>query len=404
MRRVVVTGIGAVTPLGNTFNASWKNLVDGVSGISMIDRFNVSDVRYKFAGQIRDLKFDDHLTQKEQKRYDRFVQYAYIAARQAIEDARLTDVEYKDDIGVVIGSSRAGISSLDRSIREQTGKGRKRISSYLMPSTTTSIAVSFIGQKYGFTGESEGISSACASGLVAIGNALRLVRHGIANKVIAGGAEAPICRVCIEGYGNSGALSKRDGKDASSPFDLHRDGFVLSEGACIMILEEYESAHKRGAKIYGEIMGYAAGMDAYHQTKPWVEGEEKTIKKALKNSGIKKDSIGFVSTHAPSTQLGDRAEADALKSVFGDVINNVPVSAFKSATGHMLAASGAFESAATLRVLQEGIVPPTINLKEKDPACDLNVVTLEREIDAEYATVNSFGFGGVNAVLVLKKV
>jgi 3-oxoacyl-[acyl-carrier-protein] synthase II len=402
MRRVVVTGIGAVTPLGNTFRESWKNLLEGMSGISRIEGFDVSDLAWTYAGQIRGLSFESFLTNKERRRYDLFVQYAAIAARQAVDDAGLNDAS-GDDVSVIVGSSRAGVSSLDRAVRQQHDSGKK-ISPYLMPSTTTSMAASFIAQKFGYRGECEGISSACASGTVAIGNAYRLIRTGLSDIVVAGGTEAPICRVCIEGYGNAGALSKREGDHISSPFDKARDGFVLSEGACILIFEEYESARKRGVTIYGEVIGYAGGMDAYHQTRPSSMGEVKTILKALGDAMVSTHSVGFISAHAPSTLLGDRAEAEALRSVFGTQTSAIAVSSFKSCTGHMLAASGAFEAASSLMVLKEGIIPPTINLKDKDPACNLNIVTAKQKTDADCAMVNSFGFGGVNAVLVVKKI
>ena len=401
MKRIVVTGIGAVTPTGNTFEESWKSLLHGKSGISRIERLDISDLDFKYAGQIKDLPFEKYLSEKERMRYDLFVQYAYIAAKQAIEDAGLMDS--KNDVSVIVGSSRAGVSSLDSSIRKQYEIGKK-ISPYLMPSTTTSMAASFIAQKSGYQGECEGVSSACASGTVAIGNAFRLIKSGLSDIVLAGGTEAPVCRVCIEGYGNSRALSKREGADISSPFDQERDGFVLSEGACIMVLEEFESARKRGAEIYGEIMGYAGRTDAFHQTRPSAAGESKAISKAVEDAAINKRSIGFISAHAPSTVLGDQAEAEALRSVFGDKISDIAVSSFKSSTGHMLAASGSFEAASSLMVLKDGVIPPTVNLKNQDPACDLNIVTSKQETVADYAIVNSFGFGGVNAVLVLKRV
>jgi 3-oxoacyl-[acyl-carrier-protein] synthase II len=266
------------------------------------------------------------------------------------------------------------------------------------------MAASFISQKFGYEGECEGVSSACASGTVAIGNAFRLIKSGLSDIVLAGGSEAPVCRVCIEGYGNTGALSKREGTFASSPFDQEREGFVLSEGACIMVLEEYESARKRGAEIYGEIKGYAGSMDAYHQTRPSSAGESKAIGKAIEDAAISKSSIGFISAHAPSTILGDKAEAEALRAVFGDKVSDIAVSSIKSSTGHMLAASGAFEAASSFMVMKDGVIPPTVNLKEKDPACDLNIVTSKQETAADHAMVNSFGFGGVNAVLIIKKV
>ncbi len=400
MRRVVVTGIGAVTPVGNTFKISWESVLGGRSGISKIERFDVSDIGFKVAGQIRGLDFNSMLTRKERSRYDLFVQYAYMAAVEAVNGSGLSGNGISD-ANIVIGSSRAGISSIDTSIRNSIIE-KKKISAYLMPATTTSMAASFIAQKLKINGECEGVSNACASGLTAIGSAYRSISHGFSDIVIAGGTEAPVSRICLEGYGNSGALSSKQGPEASSPFDLNRDGFVLSEGACVLVIEEYERAIKRRAEIHGEIIGYASSNDAFDQTRPSPKGEARTINLALKSAGIKKDFIGLVSAHAPSTVLGDSSESEALRTALGAHSKEVPVSAIKSMTGHMLAASGAFEAAVSMTSIRSGQIPPTINLKEKDPACDLNVITTRTKNDHAYAMVNSFGFGGINAVLVVK--
>lgn len=405
MRRVVVTGIGAMTPLGNTFNESWENLLRGKSGISRIGRFDVSDLPHKYAGQVKD--FQPSLTSKEILRYDLFIQYALVSAGEALKDAGLREVVesgQREDTAVFIGTSRAGISSLEKALeRKRRRTSGRSVSPHLMPSTTGSMAASAVALKYGFKGECLGISNACASGSSSIGQAFRLIRDGYASLALAGGADAPVCRLCLEGYGAMGALSKRHGPEASRPFDRDRDGFVLSEGACILVLEELEHAMKRKAEIYGEIAGYAGGADAYHQTRPSAEGEAMTMRNALSDANIEHSSIGFMSGHATSTRLGDRIEAEAVRTVFGHHAPRVIISAFKSATGHMLAASGAFEAAASLTVLKNQVIPPTINIDSQDKECDLTVVRKTREAKIDYAMVNSFGFGGINAVLVMKK-
>lgn len=404
MRKVVITGIGAVTPLGNTFSESWQNLMSGRSGISKITRFDLNDIQFSVAGQIND--FRHGLTSKETRRYDLFIQYALVAADEVLKEAGLTGQEsgrILSRAGVFIGTSRAGISSLDQGIRTKEKLRRRTVSPYLMPSTTGSMAASAVAQKYGIQGECIGFSNACASGLVAIGNAIRSIRHEYSDVVIAGGTDAPLCPVCVEGYGAMGALSKRGTPDASRPFDRDRDGFVLAEGACLLLLESRESAEERGAVILGEIAGYGSSTDAFHQTRPNAEGEALAMRKAVEDAGIDPLSVGFVSAHATSTRLGDRTEADALKSVFTAMGAKLPVTAVKSSTGHMLAGSSAFETAVSLTALREGVIPPTLNVQHMDAECGIHVETRPQSTDGVFAIVNSFGFGGVNAVVVIKK-
>jgi 3-oxoacyl-[acyl-carrier-protein] synthase II len=271
-----------------------------------------------------------------------------------------------------------------------------------MTSTTISMASSYVAQKLGIHGYCLGISNACASGANAIGEAYRLVRSGYKGPVLCGGAEAPLCRICVEGYGVSGALSKVKDSSASRPFDRTRNGFVLSEGACILVVENYESAIKRGAKIYGEIIGYGNTTDAFHQTIPVPNGEAKAMKLAIEDAGLNPEDLDYVNTHATSTLLGDKTETEAIKMVFGEKSGGIPVSSLKSMTGHMLAASGALEAALTLMSMKEGVITPTINLKEHDPECDLDHVKQTRETKLDVALSNSFIFGGVNAVLVFR--
>ena len=425
MKRVVVTGIGAVSPIGNSFYESWQAAKAGLSGIGPITRFDTSEIRWEVAGEIKGFDTGAFLSQKEINRLDPFVHYAVAAAIMAAEDAELissnssliTHHSSLNSGGVIIGSSRGGISTLERSIvnSNQSIVGKQnnaslltphasRISAYLMTSTTISMASSYVAQKLGIHGYCLGISNACASGTNAIGEAYRLVRSGYKGPVLCGGAEAPLCRVCVEGYGVSGALSKVKDSSASRPFDRTRNGFVLSEGACILIVENYESAMKRGAKIYGEIIGYGNTTDAFHQTKPVSNGEAKAMKLAIEDAGLNPEDIDYINAHATSTPLGDKTETEAIKMVFGEKSGGIPVSSLKSMTGHMLAASGALEAALTLMSMKEGVITPTINLKEHDPECDLDHVKQTREAELDVALSNSFGFGGVNAVLVFRNL
>ena len=426
MKRAVVTGIGAVSPIGNSFYESWQAAKAGLSGIGPITRFDTSEIRWEVAGEVKGFDTGAFLSQKEINRLDPFVQYAVAAAIMAAEDAGLIPPSPPsikggggglDSGGVIIGSSRGGISTLERSIvnshKSIVGKQKNtlrftphasRISAYLMTSTTISMASSYVAQKLGIHGYCLGISNACASGANAIGEAYRLVRSGYKGPVLCGGAEAPLCRICVEGYGVSGALSKVKDSSASRPFDRTRDGFVLSEGACILIVENYESAMKRGAKIYGEIIGYGNTTDAFHQTIPVPHGEAKAMKLAIEDAGLNPEDLDYVNAHATSTPLGDKTETEAIKMVFGKKSGGIPVSSLKSMTGHMLAASGALEAALTLMSMKEGVITPTINLKEHDPECDLNHVKQTREAKLDVALSNSFGFGGVNAVLVFRNL
>lgn len=405
-RRVVITGIGAVTPLGNTFRESWDTALAGRSGLAPVSRFNTDGLAWRLAGELRQFDPLIFLSAKESAHFDPFVQYAVAAASMAIEDAGVRPGEYLSSGGVVIGSSRGGISTLERAVAGLSragGEKVRRLSPYLMPATTISAAPSVCAQKMGIRGHCLGISNACASGSNAVGEAFRLIRSGYTGPVLAGGTEAPLCRLCLEGYGSSGALSQGTDPASSRPFGRKRDGFVLSEGACILVLEDLEKALKRHARIYAEITGYANTVDAYHLTKPDSNGEARAIAAALQDAGVSADGVDYINTHGTSTLLGDAAEAGALQQVFGVRISRVPASALKSMTGHMLAASGALETAFTAVTLQSGIIPPTINLVEKDDTCHLNIVTGKTDISCRAAITQSFGFGGVNAVLVLQK-
>jgi len=385
MRRVVITGIGAVTPLGLSFQKSWEAMLEGRSGIGPSGRFR--GLKWPNVGEIPELDLDAHFSRKEIMRNDRFVLLAAMAADEAVASSGL-GAGPLNAAGVVMGSSRGGISRLEEAV---TG----RASAFLMSGTTISMAASFISIRYGTRGHVLGISNACSSGANAVGEAVRLIREGRADTVLAGGAEAPLTPLCLRGYGASGALS---GSGIMRPFDRRRDGFVLSEGAAVLVLEEREAALRRGVSIYAEVAGYGNSSDAHHPTVPLGSGQVAAITSALREAGLASSDIGHISAHATSTKKGDSAEAGAIREIFGPELP--PVSAIKSMTGHMLAASGAFEVAATAKSLKEGVVPPTINAGE--PEGGLDISALPREHSHSSALCHSFGFGGVNAVLALR--
>lgn len=402
MKRVVITGIGAVTPLGNTFHDSWEAAKAGLSGIGPASRFDTEGLPWKAAGEVKRFEREAFLSVREQRRVDLFVLYALAASMMAAADAGLArESDYLASGGSIIGSSRGGIGMLEDAFARDTNRhGRKRLTPYIMPATTISMASSYAAQKMGIKGFCLGISNACASGASAIGEAFRMIRSGYGGPLLAGGSDAPVCRTCFEGYGFAGALSKNTGPSASRPFERTRDGFVLAEGSCVMVLEEMENAGRRGARIYGEIAGYDGSCDAFHQTRPDADGGKRAMLAALADAGLTADEIDLISAHATSTPLGDRVEAEAIKKVFR---RHVPVCAVKSMTGHMLGASGALEAAFAAMSIREGIIPPTINLKEKGEECDLDVVTQRTRAEIGAALSGSYGFGGVNAVLVLRK-
>ncbi|MDH4233032.1 MAG: beta-ketoacyl-ACP synthase II [Nitrospirota bacterium] len=415
MIRVVITGIGAVTPLGNSFPDSWSAIKAGLSGIRTVTKISASQTKWKAAGEVADFKACEYLGHKELRRLDAFVHYAVASAVMSAEDAGLIqphtrppDDDYLTSGGVIIGSSRGGITTLENAfmhMRDSVLNGHDcRLSPYLMPATTISMGASYIAQRLAINGYCLALSNACASGSNAIGEAYRLLKAGFRGPVIAGGTDAPLCRVCIEGYGKAGALSKHEPAFASRPFDRQRDGFVLSEGACTLVLENLDSASSRGANIYGEVIGYGNTVDAFHQTKPDLKGEMHALRSAMADAGISPADVDYINAHGTSTPIGDRVEAESILSVFGKKASQIPVSAVKSMTGHMLAASGAFEAACTAMSLREGLVPPTINVREKDSRCGINLLTEKINLPMTTALSSSFGFGGVNAVLIFRKL
>ncbi len=407
MRRVVVTGLGVITPLGSTVEKSWLRLKQGLSGIKLLDRQEFEGLDCRVGGEVTDFNPSVFLSQKEIQRWDPFAHYAVAATSMALADAGLYPSVFDNRLkpGIIIGSSRGGIRTITENIKRDLS-GR-RFSAYLMSATTPFMAAAAAAMKYNLRGQSLGISTACASGTHAIGEAFRWIRHGYANIVVAGGADAALCRTALGGYDAARALSRRNNapEKASRPFDAGRDGFVVSEGAGIIVLESYDSAKARGATIYGEIIGYGQSTDAAHETIPEPEGEARAMEMALLDAEVRPEDIGFINAHGTSTVIGDRVESAAIKKIFsGKAAGEIPVTANKSVTGHMLGASGAVETVFTLLSLKEGVIPPTINMENSDPECDLDYVTGgSRAVSAEVAMSNSFGFGGCNAVLVCRK-
>jgi 3-oxoacyl-[acyl-carrier-protein] synthase II len=420
MPRIVITGIGAVTPLGNSFVDSWSAACSGRSGIRASSRVSVAGLPWTVCGEISAFDPLAHLSGKETRRLDLFAQYAVSAAIMAAEDAgliqgpkgegqkvkgekRYEPYDYLSSGSVIIGSSRGGISMIEHALLKPVHTQRSRMSPYLMPATTISMAASATAQKLGIRGHCLGISNACTSGTSAIGEAWRLIRSGHAGPVFAGGTDAPISRICLAGYGAAGALSRVTDQTASRPFDATRDGFVLSEGACVLVIERRDRALKRGAHIYAEISGYGSTADAFHQTRPSPEGEARAMSAALSLSSAAPEEVDLISAHGTATPLGDIAEARAICQVFERHASAIPVTAMKSMTGHMLAASGAFETASAATAIDQGKVFPTINLSAQDADIPLHIVRETFQADIRTVLINSFGFGGMNAVLVLRK-
>lgn len=409
MERVVITGMGVVSPLGNNIEKFWRNLVEGKSGISFINTFDISKHKTKIAGFVRDFNAEDMLGQKDARRMDRFCQFALVAAEQAWNDSNLNIKEIDlERLSVYIGSGIGGIETLMQNIDVLRERGPQRVSPTMVPSMIANAASAQISIKWGALGPSMAPVSACAIGNTAIGEAFRIIRYGTADVAFAGGAEAAITELSLASFGNAKALSSRNDEPsaASRPFDANRDGFVMSEGAGILILESLTHALRRNARIYAEVIGYGASSDAYHMVSPHPEGKGAylAMKMALKDASISTDDVDVISAHATSTEIGDISETNAIKKLFGEQAYRIPVTANKSMTGHLLGAAGGVEAIALAKSLQEGIIPPTINLEHPDPLCDLDYVpNVARQTNLKIGISNSFGFGGHNAVIALKK-
>lgn len=409
MERVVITGVGVVSPIGNDLKTFWNNLVNGESGISFIDTFDVANHKAKIAGIVRDFDTDQILDKNEARRLDRFSQFALVAAGQAWNDSKLDlDSIDAERLGVYVGSGIGGIETLIENIDALRQKGPRRVSPTLVPAMMSNAAAAQISIKFNAMGPSMSPVSACAIGNTAIGEAFRLIRYGEADIMFAGGAEAAITDLSVASFGNATALSTRNDQPAkaSRPFDEHRDGFVMSEGAGILILESLTHALQRGANIYAEVIGYGASSDAYHivATHPEGQGAYLAMRSALRNANISPEDIDVISAHATSTKVGDISETMAIKQLFGAQAYHIPVTANKSMLGHMLGAAGGVEAIALAMSLEQGIIPPTINLENADPLCDLDYVpSVARQAEMKIGLSNSFGFGGHNAAIVLKK-
>jgi 3-oxoacyl-[acyl-carrier-protein] synthase II len=411
-RRVVITGMGAVTPMGNDVATLWANLRAGKSGISAIQSMDASAYRCQIAGEVRDFEASAYFNDpKDARRADRYSQLGVAAAKMAFEDAAI-DLESIDRFrfGVMVGSGIGGLATLEREHQKLLEKGPSRVNPFLIPMMIANISSGMISMELGLNGPNMSIVTACATANHNIGEAWRMIKFGDADAFLAGGSEASITSTGLAGFGSMRALSFRNDEPerASRPFDVGRDGFVMGEGAGVIVIEEYEHAKARGAEIYAELVGYGVSADAYHLTSPHPEGEgaSRCIDMALGHAGLNPEDVDYVNAHGTSTGLGDICETKAIKRSFGDhAKSGLVVSSTKSMTGHLLGAAGGVEIIASAMAIKDGVVPPTINLEEPDPQCDLDYVPNEaREQDINVAVSNSFGFGGHNATLIIKKV
>jgi 3-oxoacyl-[acyl-carrier-protein] synthase II len=410
MGRVVITGLGVVAPSGIGIETLWQNLVNGVSGIGPITRFDASRHDCRIAGEVKGFDPLQWLDKKEARKMDLFIHYAVAAAQMAVEDAGLkVTSEDAERVGVFIGTGMGGVPALEESHRILMEKGPSRISAYFIPSIITNLASGQVSMRYGMKGPNSCVCTACATGNHAIGDAFRLVARGNADVMVAGGTEAVITPLTIGGFAAMRALSTRNDEPtrASRPFDKDRDGFVMGEGSGVMILESLEYARRRGARIYAEIVGYGMSADAYHITQPAPDGEgaARSMGLALADAGVRPSEVDYINAHGTSTPTGDVNETQAIKTVFGEHAYKVAVSSTKSMTGHLLGAAGGVESVITVLTILHGQIPPTINYEVPDPDCDLDYVpNTARRLPVRVALTNSFGFGGTNASLVFRKL
>jgi len=406
--RVVITGMGAITPLGNNVETFWENIKKGKCGIDFIKSFDVSEFKVKIAAEVKDFNPADVMDFKELKRMDRFSQMGIVAANEAVDDAGLSNEgDSRENWGVILGTGIGGFITIEKENRKIIEKGPGRVSPFFIPMALCNIAAANIAIKFGIKGICDTVITACASGTSSIGNAYRILQQNQADLIIAGGSEAAMTPLALAGFTSMGALCTHNkAEQASIPFDIRRTGFVMGEGAGIMILETLDHAQKRGANIYAEVVGYGATCDAYHITAPAPGGNggARAIKMAINDSGINKEQISYINAHGTGTLYNDKSETEAIKKVFGEKAYDIPISSTKSMTGHMLGASGAAEAIICIKAMQESFIPPTIGLQEQDPECDLDYVPLQgRNQNLQYTISNSFGFGGQNASILLKK-
>ncbi len=409
MRKVVVTGLGIISPVGTGLKKNWQNITAGVSGITLIDRFDTSAYPCQVAGQVDDFVSEDYLSSKDARRMDRFIQLGLAAAMEAISDSGLDfDQENPQRIGAYIGSGIGGVETIEKTTLEHHEKGPKRVSPFYVPMSIINMISGNLSIMYNLQGPNLSMVTACTTATHSIGDAARLIEYGDADVMVAGGAEAGITPTAIAGFGNARALTRRndDPASASCPWDTARDGFVMGEGAGIVVLEELERAKKRGARIYAELAGFGMSADAYHMTAPLASGEgaSRCMNNALKNAAINPAEVDYINAHGTSTPQGDIAETNAIKLSFADHAEALWVSSTKSMTGHLLGAAGGIEAIYSCKAIVEGIVPPTINLNDQDPECDLDyVANAARERNLNVVLSNSFGFGGTNGTLVFRK-
>ncbi|AJR09271.1 beta-ketoacyl-ACP synthase II [Photobacterium gaetbulicola] len=409
-RRVVVTGMGMLSPVGNSVESSWKALLAGTSGISTIEHFDASAFATRFAGMVKDFNCEEYMSKKDARKMDLFIQYGIAAGVQALKDSGIEVTEENAArIGVAIGSGIGGLGLIEANHQALMEKGPRKISPFFVPSTIVNMIAGHMSIMHGLRGPNIAISTACTTGLHNIGHAARMIAYGDADAMLAGGAEKASTPLGMGGFAAAKALSTRndDPQGASRPWDKDRDGFVLGDGAGMMVLEEYEHAKARGAKIYAELVGFGMSGDAYHMTSPSADGSGGALamEAAIRDAGINADQIGYVNAHGTSTPAGDVAETLGIKRAMGAAVDKVMVSSTKSMTGHLLGAAGSVEAIITAMTLVDQAVPPTINLENPDEGCDLDYVPGEaRQANLEYALCNSFGFGGTNGSLLFKKI
>jgi 3-oxoacyl-[acyl-carrier-protein] synthase II (EC 2.3.1.41) len=412
MRRVVITGIGVVSPIGNNVNDFWQNLVAGKSGIDTISSFDPDKygLTVKIAAEVKNFNPEDYFDKKDAQKFSDFIKFAYAAAMEAMKDADLENANIdKDRVGVIVGTGIGGLKDIEEQHEILNEKGARRVSPFFIPYGIANMASGIIAIKYGFRGPNYCVVSACATGNHSIGDAFRIIQRGDADIMIAGGTESAITPLGIAGFASMKALSTRNDEPqkASRPFDKDRDGFVMGEGAGILILEEYEHAKKRDAKIYAEIKGYAATDDAFHVTAPCSDGEGAAMcmRLALKDASLNPEDIDYINAHGTSTPLNDKIETLAIKKVFKDHAYKLKISSNKSMIGHLLGAASAVEAVASVKTIETGIIPPTINLENPDPECDLDYVPNKAiQYNVRNVLSNSFGFGGTNACIIFSKV
>ena len=410
MRRVVITGMGVVTPLGNDLPATWKGLVEGRSGIGEITRFDAAEYPCRIAGEVKGFDPDRWVDKKEQKKMDTFIHYALAASQMAVDDAGLEIPEAEADrVGVIVSAGIGGLPAIERYHRTLLERGPRRVTPFFIPMVIINLASGQVAIRFGAKGPNLATVTACATGTHSIGDAFRLIQRGEADAMIAGGAESTICPLALAGFGAMKALSTRNHEPerASRPFDAERDGFVIGEGAGVVVLEEMERARRRGAPVYAEVAGYGSSGDAYHITSPAPEGEgaARCMAAALRDAGMPPDRIDYINAHGTSTPFNDAVETQAIKRVFGDHARRLAVSSTKSMTGHLLGAAGGIETVFLAKTIAEGVIPPTINYEHPDPECDLDYVPNQaRECRVRAGLSNSLGFGGTNATLVLARV